>query len=139
MSRLEEATWITLLGCAALVAWLFSLWITAPVLGTMSIQSWWWVGVATAAVVGGLAVLLTRQWRRVAVAVGIGLMTGAAWAEVSQANDVPLTAVSASIAVGSIWGREIGAFFGSACAGGLLVHAWLFRRTQHWRRFGSDG
>jgi hypothetical protein len=112
---------IKLVGCAVVAAWSFSIWLQTPVLEVIGIQSWRWIGLALAVMIGGLGTALTRHWLRVSGAAGIGWVIGATWVEFSHPNDLKMGLLLSFLAGVQIFYREISLFVVGASAGGLIV------------------
>jgi hypothetical protein len=72
---------LKLAGLAVASGFALVLWLRAPVLDTVGIQGWRAIGLVGAGSIGGIGVLMVRSWARVGVAIAIGLLAGAAWAE----------------------------------------------------------
>ena len=115
----------------------FISWLLAPILDTVSIQGWRAVGLVVAVTIGGIAVPIIRSWVHVDIAVGTGLVAGAAWVEF-WFSDVSLGLLD-TVAAGVVgYGRkELAPGIAAALVGAWVVHLIVLSPTRL-QRIDSD-
>ena len=64
------------------------IWYLTPVLDSVSISTWRWLGVLAATLVGGASVSLTRSWSRTTWSIAVGLVAGVAILDLLTPSDV---------------------------------------------------
>lgn len=120
-ASLKSVAVATLAGCACF--W----WFAAPVLGIVGVSAWRAVGLAGAAVIGGIGTVWTGSWLRVSVAVAVGLVAAGAWAEISF-SDVHLGLWQGVVAAIVNDGRDVlGPFAAASTTGAFAPHCALWR------------
>ena len=113
-------------GCA------FVWWLRAPVLDTVSIHAWKVAALVGGAAIGGIGVVVVRAWLHVTIAVAVGLVGGAAWAEF-WFNDVKVGVIESLVAGTSNNGRVLLPLCVAALLGSFSTQAVLRRAARHQR------
>ncbi|SRR5258705_4984703 len=119
-------------GCA------FVWWLRAPVLDTVGIQGWRAVGLLGAAAIGGVGVVVTGAWLRVSIAVVVGLLGGAAWAEFWW-TDVRVGVIDSLVAGVSNYGQGVLVPCAAAALGGAFVTQLVLGKATRHQHLDSDG
>lgn len=111
----------------------FVWWLRAPVLDSVDIQGWHAVGALGAGVIGGIGVVVIGSWLRVSIAVALGLVVGAAWAEF-WLTDVRAGFIDSLVDGVSNFGQDLLApGVAAALAGALVTQAVLSKIARHQR------
>jgi hypothetical protein len=129
---------LKLAGLAGLSGRAFVWWLRAPVLDSVGIQVWCAFALLGAAAIGGIGVLVNVGWLRVSIAVVVGLVSGAAWAEV-WLTDVRVGSIDSLVAGVSNYGQGfLAPCVAAALLGAFATQVVLRRATWH-PRFDGDG
>ena len=112
---------IKLLIYAVIAGSWFAMWLQAPVLSTIDVRSWRWIGFVSAVAIGSLGTAVIGKWLPVSVAAAIGLLAGATLAEALLPNDIEQGMLdSVRNAVRNLW-PDLARFVVGAIVGGLLL------------------
>lgn len=111
-------------GLVAVTAGLFFAWSLAPILGTVSLQTWRLVGMLGAGLVGVAGAPLIASWTRAVPAIGVGLLLGVLCAELATTTDELPSIAGLMDAVDSL-GVELVAMIAAAAAGDATAR-WLW-------------
>lgn len=118
-------------GCV--VVW----WLRAPLLDAVGIQGWRAVGVLGAVVIGGIGVVAIGAWHRVSIAVALGLVAGATWAEFWLTDRAEL--IDSLVAGIFNHGQDVPVPGAAAALFGALVTQMVVSKTARCRRLDTDG
>jgi hypothetical protein len=129
----SNAAWLKQSACSGLVAVLFSVWVTAPVLDRVTFETWRAAAIVVAMMIGAGGVAWTRSWPGITFAVAVGLLGSVVWLDFVIPSDAAPRhpALRSVYDTALVFSREVILFFAGACAGGLPVWLWLRSRGRN--------
>ena len=79
-------TGIKLIGVAIVTVYAGYWWLCAPVLAKIELRTWWAIGLVCAVAIGAIGSRIAGKWHYVSMAIAIGLIISAAYAEAHMAD-----------------------------------------------------
>jgi hypothetical protein len=135
VKSLSNIAWFKQSSCSVLVAVVFSVWVTAPVLDRVTVETWQRMGFLVTIAFGAGGVVLIGSWPRNTFAVLVGLLAAGIWVDFVTPHDTgpgyPYPTLVGVLDTLAFLRCEIGLFVASAGVGELPAWLWLrSRRLQ---------